>query len=86
MGKYKKWNMSELQFIKDNEKHLKDEDIAAKLAKITGEKITADMIRAQRRKLNIKKRRGRRKQNIELCVESSDIKDQETVSTSSLMD
>lgn len=86
MGKYKKWNMSELQFIKDNEKHLKDEDIAAKLAKITSEKITADMIRAQRRKLNIKKRRGRKKQNIELCVESSDIKDQETVSTSSLTD
>ena len=86
MGKYKKWNMSELQFIKDNEKHLKDEDIAAKLAKITSEKITADMVRAQRRKLKIKKQRGRKKQNIELCAESSDIKDQETVSPSSLMD
>ena len=86
MGKYKKWNMNELQFIKDNEQMLKDEDIAAKLGKITGENITADMVRAQRRKLKIKKRRGRKKQNIELCVESSDTKDQETVSTSSLTD
>ena len=37
MGKYKKWNMNELQFIADNEKLLKDSDIAAKLTKITGE-------------------------------------------------
>ena len=33
MGKYKKWNMNELQFIADNEKLLKDSDIAAKLTK-----------------------------------------------------
>ena len=81
MGKYKKWNMNELQFIADNEKLLKDIDIAAKLTKITGESVTGDMVRAQRRKLNIKKRRGRKKQNIEICVESSDIKDPETLST-----
>jgi hypothetical protein len=81
MGKYKRWNDSELRFIVDNQQVLKDEDIAAKLAKMTGENITADMIRAQRRKLKIKKRRGRKKQNISICVESSDTKDPETLST-----
>ena len=60
--------MNELQFIADNEKLLKDSDIAAKLTKITGENVTGDMVRAQRRKLNIKKRRGRKKQNIEILI------------------
>jgi len=60
MGKYKRWNDSELRFIVDNQQVLKDEDIAAKLAKMTGENITADMIRAQRRKLKIKTTRKKK--------------------------
>lgn len=72
MSKYKKWNISELQFIADNQSILKDEEIAAQLTKISGQNVTSSMIRAQRRKLKIKKPRGRRKTKINLtdiCAE-----------------
>lgn len=62
---YRKWNQSELQFIKENSGQMKDEEISLKLNEITGSTdITVAMVRRQRRKLNITKTRGRRTNKI----------------------
>lgn len=61
MAKYKRWTITELQFIKENVESMSDNDLAAQLSKITGSVITTAMIRRQRRKLSIAKTRGRRK-------------------------
>lgn len=57
---YHKWTETELQYIKDNHVLLSDEELAANLAKITGNNYTTAMIRRQRRKLVLKKTRGRK--------------------------
>lgn len=58
---YKKWTKEEMDFIANNSKTMKDEDIAAYLNKIDGSRnITVGMVRRQRRKLSIAKPRGRR--------------------------
>ena len=62
MKKYKKWTENEIKFINDNQNML-DRDVAAKLSKITGTNITQSMVRRQRRKLGVKKQRGRPKKN-----------------------
>lgn len=59
MATYKKWNDSEINFIKDNHVTMPDEIIAAKLSQITGQPISTAMVRRQRRKLTLKKPRGR---------------------------
>jgi len=59
---YKKWTQSDIQFILDNHNML-DKDVAVKLSQITGENITANMVRRQRRKSGIQKQRGRPKKN-----------------------
>ena len=56
---YKKWSNSEIDFIRDNHTILCDENLAAKLSQITGQNITTAMVRRQRRKLALKKPRGR---------------------------
>jgi hypothetical protein len=61
---YKKWTKEELDFILNNSKSMKDDEIAAYLNKIDGTRaITVGMVRRQRRKLAIVKPRGRRPSN-----------------------
>jgi len=58
---YKKWTKEETDFIANNSKNMKDEEIATYLNKIDGSRqITVGMVRRQRRKLSIAKPRGRR--------------------------
>ena len=59
---YKKWNPSDIQFIIDNQNML-DKDVAAKLSQITGQNITPSMVRRQRRKSGVAKKRGRPAKN-----------------------
>jgi hypothetical protein len=58
---YKKWTKEEMDFVANNSKAMKDEEIAAYLNKIDGSRvITVGMVRRQRRKMSISKPRGRR--------------------------
>lgn len=59
MASYKKWTEAEINFIRNNHETMPDEHLAAKLSQISNENITTTMIRRQRRKLKIKKERGR---------------------------
>lgn len=59
MATYKKWNDSEIDFIKNNHTTMPDEVIAVKLSQMTGQTISTAMVRRQRRKLTLKKPRGR---------------------------
>lgn len=61
MANYKKWTESELNFVKDNHATMNDLELSAKLSQMTGQNISTAMIRRQRRKLSIKKNRGRPK-------------------------
>lgn len=61
MANYKRWNDTELQYIKDNLASFSDGELANKLSVMTGETVSCGMIRRQRRKLGIVKPRGRRK-------------------------
>lgn len=63
MATYKKWNDAELEYIKTNLTAFSDQELSAKLSEMTGETISTSMIRRQRRKLGVNKRRGRRKKN-----------------------
>lgn len=63
MATYKKWSSSETEFIQQNHNLLCDEVLAVKLSQITGQNITTAMVRRQRRKLTLKKARGRPKKN-----------------------
>lgn len=64
MANYKKWTSSETEFIKNNHQSLCDESLAAKLSQITGQTVSTAMVRRQRRKLALKKSRGRPKKNL----------------------
>jgi len=55
---YKKWSQTDIQFILDNQNIL-DKDVALKLSEISGQTITPSMVRRQRRKSGIAKKRGR---------------------------
>lgn len=59
MANYKKWTNTEIDYINNNYQLLNDESLAAKLTQMTGQSITTAMVRRQRRKLAIKKPRGR---------------------------
>lgn len=59
---YKKWNQNDIQFILDNQNML-DKDVAAKLSQLNGQTITPSMVRRQRRKSGIVKKRGRPTKN-----------------------
>jgi len=59
---YKKWTQTDIQFILDNQNML-DKDVAAKLSQITGQNISPSMVRRQRRKSGIAKKRGRPAKN-----------------------
>lgn len=70
MGVYKKWTNEELDFIQNNHGILNDESLASKLSGITGQNISTAMVRRQRRKLALKKSRGRPRKN-KIVVDSS---------------
>lgn len=59
MATYKRWNQTEIDFIQNNHSTVCDELLAAKLSQITNSNITTAMVRRQRRKLALKKSRGR---------------------------
>lgn len=59
MATYKKWLQTELDFIRSNQELYNDEQLSAKLSQMTGQNVTTAMVRRQRRKLSIKKKRGR---------------------------
>lgn len=61
---YKKWTQTDIQFILDNQGML-DKDLAIKLSQISGQNITPSMVRRQRRKSGIAKKRGRPRKNVE---------------------
>lgn len=63
MANYKKWTDTELKFIENNQILLSDEELSAKLSQMTGQTISTAMIRRQRRKLGIRKPKGRRPKN-----------------------
>lgn len=63
MATYKKWTESELDFIRNNQQLLSDDELAAKLGQMTGGSVTTAMVRRQRRKLGIQKPKGRRPKN-----------------------
>jgi tRNA(Met) C34 N-acetyltransferase TmcA len=64
MANYKKWTESELNFVRDNHTTMNDLELSAKLSQMTGQNISTAMIRRQRRKLSIKKSRGRPKKAV----------------------
>ena len=55
----KKWSINEENYIRDNAGRLTDTEIASKLTKITGRKITMTAVRKKRQKLGLKKAQGR---------------------------
>jgi hypothetical protein len=61
---YKKWNQTDIQFILDNQNML-DKDVANKLSEISGQTITPSMVRRQRRKSGIAKKRGRPRKTVD---------------------
>lgn len=73
MATYKKWTNSEVDYIRNNHNLLCDEALAAKLSQMTGQNISTAMVRRQRRKLALKKHRGRPKKIVQPVdnVESS---------------
>jgi hypothetical protein len=75
---YHKWTETELQYLRDNHSVLSDEEIAGNLSKILNGNITTAMIRRQRRKLTLKKTRGRRPKNRTTSSESSGVSSNES--------
>lgn len=55
---YKKWNQGDLDYILNNVSLL-DKDLAIKLSQLNGREISEAMVRRQRRKMGIVKKRGR---------------------------
>jgi hypothetical protein len=78
MKNYHRWTDSELAYIRDNHVLLSDEELAANLSKIVNENITTAMIRRQRRKLVLKKQRGRRARFYEVVQEGKVVAQDET--------
>lgn len=79
MRNYHKWKDSELEYIRDNHILLSDEELGANLSKITGDNITTSMIRRQRRKLVLKKERGRRAKTVNIMQDQKVLNDVEVV-------
>jgi len=64
MANYKKWTTAETDFILNNHSSFNDEVLAVKLSQMTGQTISTAMVRRQRRKLDLKKSRGRPKKSV----------------------
>jgi hypothetical protein len=79
MANYKKWTHSELDYIQNNHNLLCDESLASSLSKITGQNISTAMVRRQRRKLSLKKSRGRPRKTKPVVATSENIQIQQSV-------
>lgn len=53
------WDFDEVEFIRMNAGHVKDEDLLAMLVRITGRSITLGALRRKRLRMGVKKKRGR---------------------------
>lgn len=71
MANYKRWTTTETDFISNNHSTMCDEALARELSTMTGENITTAMVRRQRRKLSLKKSRGRPRKNSNVQLNSS---------------
>jgi hypothetical protein len=69
---YKKWTNEDKEFIKNNSNHMGDDELALKLSQLTSYSISVAMIRTQRRKLGIKKNRGRLSKKSNISIGSVD--------------
>lgn len=58
---YKRWTDGDLDFIRQNYATMTDKDMSQTLSKISGQNISISMVRRQRRKLQLGRRRGRPK-------------------------
>lgn len=72
MANYKKWTNTETDFIRNNHKSMCDEALAKELTSMTGQDVTTAMVRRQRRKLSLKKERGRPRKNSNTQLNSLD--------------
>lgn len=72
MANYKKWTTTETDFINNNHQSMCDEALAKELSSMTGESITTAMVRRQRRKLSLRKNRGRPRKNSNTQLNSMD--------------
>jgi len=61
---YHKWGQQELEYLVNNHILLTDAEIATSLTSMLNEQITTAMVRRQRKKLAIKKPRGRRQKRV----------------------
>ncbi len=61
MANYKKWSSAEKEYIRGNCEAHSDKFIASEMSRISGENITSDMVRQQRRKMRVIKKKGRPK-------------------------
>jgi hypothetical protein len=73
MANYKKWTNTETDFISNNHQSMCDESLAKELAKMTGQDITIAMVRRQRRKLALKKSRGRPRKNSTVAINAENL-------------
>lgn len=60
---YKKWGDGERDFIQNNYTLLSDDELALRLTQMSNSPVSVAMVRRQRRKLMIKKDRGRPRKN-----------------------
>lgn len=70
MANYKKWTSTETDYIQNNHLLFNDEALAGKLSQMTGQAVTTAMVRRQRRKLSLKKERGRPRKNSAIQINS----------------
>ena len=70
---YKKWTNQDKEFIRDNFNNMSDDELALRLSQITSSSISVAMVRTQRRKLGIKKNRGRLSKKSNITISSIDI-------------
>jgi hypothetical protein len=68
MANYKKWSNAEKEYIKENCGDFSDKKIASEMSRISGENITSDMIRQQRRKMRVIKKKGRPPKNKDIIT------------------
>lgn len=76
MANYKKWTSTETDFILNNHSLYNDNVLAQKLSSMTGQEISTSMVRRQRRKLSLKKNRGRPRKNSSFVDSSSSVSNQ----------
>lgn len=73
MRNYKKWTEAEIDFIMNNHHLFNDQMLSIKLTSMTGQEITTAMVRRQRRKLSLKKNRGRPRKVVPVILDETEL-------------